>query len=327
MSSSVVPRIRPPAVAGLFYPRDPQKLRAVLDDCSALAARPETTPKAPRPAPTTSLPKALIAPHAGYIYSGPIAASAYGALDEVAHRIERVVLVGPSHFVGFCGLAVPQAAAFETPLGSVAIDDSMRRELLRLPNVVAADSPHAREHSLEVQLPFLQVLLGDFRVLPIVTGEAIPSEVATALEHVWGDEETLIIVSSDLSHYLRYDPARRVDAATAQAILARSTELDGEQACGCVGINGLMQVAADRALEVRLLDLRNSGDTTKERSRVVGYAAFALYERSRRWSKPLTAVGTESRVGQRHPLPASSTSGPAIARKPLPSLGPRRQTV
>jgi AmmeMemoRadiSam system protein B len=154
----------------------------------------------------------------------------------------------------------------------------MRREILRVPHIVAADFPHAREHSLEVQLPFLQVLLGEFRVLPIATGDATVREVATALEHIWGDEKTLIIVSSDLSHYLRYDAARSVDAATAQAILARSTELDGEQACGCVGINGLMQLAAERALEVRLLDLRNSGDTGAERSRVVGYGAFALYE-------------------------------------------------
>jgi hypothetical protein len=143
---------------------------------------------------------------------------------------------------------------------------------------MAADLPHAREHSLEVQLPFLQMLLSEFRVLPIAIAEATAPEVAAVLEHVWGDEETLIIVSSDLSHYLRYDAARSVDAATAQAILTRSAELDGEQACGCIGINGLMQVAAQRALEVRLLDLRNSGDTTGERSRVVGYGAFALYE-------------------------------------------------
>jgi AmmeMemoRadiSam system protein B len=143
---------------------------------------------------------------------------------------------------------------------------------------VAADYPHAREHSLEVQLPFLQTLLRQFRLLPIATGEATAREVATALEHCWGDEETLIIVSSDLSHYLRYEAARSVDAATAQAILARSTELGGDQACGCVAINGLMKVAAERALEVRLLDLRNSGDTTAERARVVGYGAFAVYE-------------------------------------------------
>jgi AmmeMemoRadiSam system protein B len=274
MSNAIqVARIRPPAVAGLFYPHDPQELRAVLDDCSAQAAR-LATPSAAR----SSMPKALIAPHAGYVYSGPIAASAYGALDDAAHRIERVVLIGPSHFVRFSGLAVSRASAFETPLGAVPVDDSMRREILRLPHVMAADFPHAREHSLEAQLPFLQVLLGEFRMLPIATGEATAREVATALECIWGDEETLIIVSTDLSHHLRYETARGVDAATAQAILACSTELNGEQACGCVGINGLMQVAAERALEVRLLDLRNSGDTTAERSRVVGYGAFALYE-------------------------------------------------
>ena len=272
-----IPRTRPPAVAGLFYPHDPLKLRAVLDDCSARAVRPEATPSAARRA-RTSTPKALIAPHAGYVYSGPIAASAYRALDDAAHGIERVVLIGPSHFVRFSGLAVSRAAAFETPLGAVPVDDSMRREILRLPHVMAADFPHAPEHSLEVQLPFLQVLLGEFRVLPIATGDATAREVATALKCIWGDEETLIIVSTDLSHYLRYEAARGVDAATAQAILACSTELNCEQACGCVGINGLMQVAAERALEVRLLDLRNSGDTTAERSRVVGYGAFALYE-------------------------------------------------
>jgi AmmeMemoRadiSam system protein B len=149
--------------------------------------------------------KALIAPHAGYVYSGPIASSAYGALGEVAHRIKRVVLIGPSHFVSFSGLAVSRAAAFETPLGAVPIDDSVRGEILRLPHVVATDLPHAREHSLEVQLPFLQTLLSEFRVLPIATGKATAREVAAVLEHVWGDEETLIIVSSDLSHNLRYD--------------------------------------------------------------------------------------------------------------------------
>jgi len=143
---------------------------------------------------------------------------------------------------------------------------------------VAADTPHAHEHSLEVQLPFLQVLLGEFRVLPIAAGDATAREVAAALECVWGNEETLIVVSSDLSHYLEYAAARSVDASTAQSILNCSTELGGEQACGCVGINGLMHIARERELEVRLLDLRNSGDTTVERSRVVGYGAFALYE-------------------------------------------------
>ena len=223
------------------------------------------------------MPKALIAPHAGYVYSGPIAASAYHALGDAAHEIERVVLIGPSHFVPFSGLAVSGAEAFETPLGDVPVDAAARREVLRVPHVVTADTPHAHEHSLEVQLPFLQVLLGEFQVLPIVVGDATAREVCAALQCVWGDEETLIVVSSDLSHYLEYAAARRVDASTAQSILDFSTELGGEQACGCIGINGLMHVARERELEVRLLDLRNSGDMGAERSRVVGYGAFALH--------------------------------------------------
>jgi AmmeMemoRadiSam system protein B len=224
------------------------------------------------------MPKALIAPHAGYVYSGPIAASAYSALGCAAHGIERVVLIGPSHFLPFSSLAVSRAEAFETPLGAVPVDDAARRDVLRVPHVVIADAPHAHEHSLEVQLPFLQVLLDEFQALPIAAGDATAREVAATLECVWGNEKTLIVVSSDLSHYLEYAEARSVDASTAQSILNCSTELGGEQACGCVGINGLMHVARERELEVRLLDLRNSGDTAAERARVVGYGAFALYE-------------------------------------------------
>jgi AmmeMemoRadiSam system protein B len=267
-------------VAGVFYPREPQTLRTVLTECLAQAIRPQAPPNtadAASPA-RASMPKALIAPHAGYVYSGPIAASAYGSLGDAVHGIERVVLIGPSHFVPFSGLAVSRAKAFETPLGAVPVDDAARRDVLRIPHVVAADAPHVNEHSLEVQLPFLQVLLGEFRVLPIAAGDATAREVAAALDGVWGNEETLIVVSSDLSHYLEYAAARSVDASTAQSILNCSTELGGEQACGCVGINGLMHVARERELEVRLLDLRNSGDTAAERSRVVGYGAFALYE-------------------------------------------------
>ena len=276
--------IRPPAVAGTFYPEDPQTLRSMLSDCLARAVRPAAAPSATGRAPPgrNAMPKALISPHAGYVYSGPVAASAYSALGPVAQGIKRVVLIGPSHFVPFSGLAVPRAKAFETPLGTVPIDDAARRELAGIAHVVTADAPHAREHSLEVQLPFLQLLLGEFRVLPIAAGDATAQEVAAALERVWGDEDTLIVVSSDLSHYLEYAAARRVDAATAQAILDCSTELGGEQACGCVGINGLMHSARQRGLEVQLLDLRNSGDTAAERSSVVGYGAFALYEARRR---------------------------------------------
>jgi AmmeMemoRadiSam system protein B len=275
-----VPRIRRPAVAGFFYPQDPLALRTAIADYLAQVNRPQAAPNAARTARPVcaSMPKALIAPHAGYVYSGPIAASAYSALGCAAHGIERVVLIGPSHFLPFSGLAVSRAEAFETPLGAVPVDDAARRDVLRVPHVVTADAPHAHEHSLEVQLPFLQVLLDEFQVLPIAAGDATAGEVAAALECVWGNEETLIVVSSDLSHYLEYAAARSVDASTAQSILNCSTELGGEQACGCVGINGLMHVARERELEVRLLDLRNSGDTAAERARVVGYGAFALYE-------------------------------------------------
>ena len=274
-----VPRIRRPVVAGFFYPQDPQALRTAIADYLAEANRPQAAPNAARAHPVcASTPKALIAPHAGYVYSGPIAASAYSALGCAAHGIERVVLIGPSHFLPFSGLAVSRAEAFETPLGAVPVDDAARRDVLHVPHVVTADAPHAHEHSLEVQLPFLQVLLDEFQVLPIATGDATAREVAAALQCVWGNEETLIVVSSDLSHYLEYAAARSVDASTAQSILNCSTELGGEQACGCVGINGLMDVARERELEVRQLDLRNSGDTAAERTRVVGYGAFALYE-------------------------------------------------
>jgi MEMO1 family protein len=266
--------IRPPAVAGSFYPEDPQVLRSTLSDCLARAVAPPAVPG--------MKPKALIAPHAGYVYSGPIAGSAYRALGAAAQEIERVVLVGPSHFVPLRGLAVPRAEAFETPLGVVPIDDEARRRVLSVPHVTAADAPHAREHSLEVQLPFLQTLLGEFRLLPLAAGDATAAEVAAALESLWDGEETLIVVSSDLSHYLEYAAAQRTDAATVGSILSYSSELHGEQACGHVGINGLMHTARRTGLEARLLDLRNSGDTAGEPSSVVGYGAFVLYRSSRR---------------------------------------------
>jgi MEMO1 family protein len=275
--------VRPPAVAGLFYPEDPQALRSVIRDCLAQARGPAAASSAfdQAEAAQPCRPKALIAPHAGYVYSGPIAGSAYRSLDSM-HGIERVVIIGPSHFVPFSGLALPRAEAFQTPLGVVPVDEDARREVLRLSHVVTADAPHAREHSLEVQLPFVQAVLGEIPVLPIAAGDASAQQVAAALECVWAGPETLVVISSDLSHYLDYARARVVDASTAEAILDYSTELDGDQACGCVGINGLMHLARERELGVRLLDLRNSGDTQRDRSRVVGYGAFALYEKRER---------------------------------------------
>jgi AmmeMemoRadiSam system protein B len=265
---------RPPAVAGLFYPDEPEALRSVLRDCLDRAVRPQP-----------AAPKVLISPHAGYTYSGPVAGSAYRALGEVTKRIKRVVLIGPSHFVPFSGLAIPRVDGFETPLGVVPIDDFARHEILRVPHVMSADAPHAREHSLEVQLPFLQVLLGEFRVLPVVVGDATPEEVSAALDCVWGGADTVVVVSSDLSHYLEYAKTRQIDAATAEKILSYSTALSGKQACGHVCINGLMHTARQRGLRVELLDLRNSGDVTPERTRVVGYGAFALYEQAERDSR------------------------------------------
>lgn len=258
-------------MAGTFYPADADELRSTLADCERQAV---VTEPDPRPL------RALIAPHAGYVYSGPIAASAYRLLERARGRLRRVILIGPSHFVPFAGVAVPKVEAFETPLGAVPIDDAGRQEVLRDPVVVSSDRLHAREHSLEVQLPFLQSVLGDFELLPLAAGAASGEDVGRVLECAWNEDDTLIVVSTDLSHYHDYATARQLDTATAYAIVKRAREFDGEQACGCVPIMGLMDVARRRDLEVRLLDLRNSGDTAGDHSRVVGYGAFALYERA-----------------------------------------------
>jgi len=257
---------RAPAVAGRFYPADPVTLRAEVT--ALLAANP-----CPGPAP-----KVLIAPHAGYVYSGPVAARAYARLAPLRGRITRVVLLGPSHFVGFRGLAAPTVAAFATPLGPIAIDREALADVADLAQVIAHDEPHAREHSLEVHLPFLQVALGEFALVPFAVGEARPDAVAAVLERLWGGPETLIVISTDLSHYHPYDEARALDADTAARIVARSTDLRGEECCGCRPLNGLLLLAQQRALAVEQLDLRNSGDTAGDRSRVVGYGAWALGE-------------------------------------------------
>jgi AmmeMemoRadiSam system protein B len=259
-------RVRPAAVSGLFYPGDARE----LDDCVRNLLQGEIPPQV--------RPKALIAPHAGYVYSGPTAATAFRLLEGAAGQIERVVLIGPSHRVPFRGLALPTVDAFATPLGRVRIDVQGRQELLDLPQVRLADAPHAPEHSLEVELPFLQVLLGDFALLPIAAGDATAAEVGQALECVWGDGRTLIVVSTDLSHYHSYESARQLDAATNEAILQLASDFDGEQACGCIGLNGILAAARRRRMRIRLEDLRNSGDTAGDRHRVVGYGAWSLYD-------------------------------------------------
>ena len=242
-------RARPPAVAGSFYPDDPEELRATVERLLAGAA-------------PGRAPKAVIAPHAGYVYSGPIAATAFKRLGQPT----RVVLLGPTHYA-WTGCALPDAELFATPLGEVPIEapEGVQR------NRVA----HAREHSLEVEVPFLQIKLGKFSLVPLAVGDARAAEAA--LDRLWGGAETLVVVSSDLSHHLPYDAAKRTDAATAEEIVALR-DVAEHAACGNAPVNALLAVARKRKLTAELLDLRNSGDTAGDRARVVGYGAFAFYE-------------------------------------------------
>jgi len=258
---------RPTAVAGTFYPGEAVSLaREVASYMSTARAAPGTSPKA------------IIAPHAGYIYSGPIAASAYAQVAARRGQVSRVVLAGPAHRVYVTGAAVPAARAFASPIGPVPVDREAIEALRALPFIEVSDRAHAFEHSLEVHLPFLQSVLERFTLVPMVVGGAGPEEMARAFEAVWGGEETLVVVSSDLSHYLPYEAARERDGGTAKAIVALEARIDPEQACGAAPINGLLTVARRRGMTAELLDLRNSGDTAGDRDRVVGYAAFALRE-------------------------------------------------
>lgn len=258
---------RPAAVAGSFYPGSATTLRSQV---SGLLAVVDVFP---------GTPKALIVPHAGFVFSGPIAASAYGALAKSAATIRRVVIFGPAHRVWVTGLAATSAAAFATPFGNVPIDQEAIAAVMQLPQVTIDELAHAQEHSIEVQLPFLQTVLNNFAIAPFVVGGASPAEVAEVMDILWGGPETLIVVSSDLSHYLPYGEARQIDRATADSILETRPLSRHEQACGATPINGLLMVARHRNLAPTLLDLRNSGDTAGDRDRVVGYGAFAFLER------------------------------------------------
>jgi len=262
--------IRSPAVAGSFYPDDPGVLHAQIDRMLAAALPLENVP----------LPKALIVPHAGYIYSGPGAAPAYAVAARLRDQVRRVVLLGPAHRASVAGFALPAAQVFATPLGEVALsrDDWLR--LQARPDVVVDDNPHLFEHSLEVQLPFLQTVLAAFELVPLLVGDATPEQVAEVLTQLWGGPETLILISSDLSHYHPYDQARHCDRATVEHIVRLRPRIDHAQACGATPVNGLLRVAAALGLEPHLLDLRNSGDTAGDRSRVVGYASVAFCESS-----------------------------------------------
>jgi AmmeMemoRadiSam system protein B len=260
-----MPTVRRPAVAGMFYPGSPVELRSTVEDLLREA-----------PLPSGPRPKAVIAPHAGYIYSGPTAAVAFQALSNLP--VERVIVLGPAHRVPVRGMALPGADAFATPLGEVPVDTEAAAAISDLPQVTTFPEAHAPEHSLEVELPFLQVLFPGLRVLPIVVGDADGEEVAEVLDRVWGGPETAVVISSDLSHYLPYDVARRVDRETADEILALEGPLHSRQACGAYPINGLLVAAHRRGRAPRRLDQRTSGDTAGDRGRVVGYGAFAFSE-------------------------------------------------
>jgi len=256
--------IRSPAVAGLFYDDDPVALRHVI-----------TTLLAGNPA-TGAAPRAVIAPHAGYVYSGPVAARAYNRVASNAETIDRVVILGPAHRVALEGIALPTVEYFRTPLGDIPIDRELVTKLRNMSEVCISDLAHREEHSIEVQLPFLQTVLGEFTLVPLVVGVCSPSSVAALLEQVWDTPNSLIVISSDLSHYHSYRMAQELDENTAHRIEALDTPIDGNEACGAYPLNGLLQLARQRDLHPQRLDLRNSGDTAGPKGRVVGYGAWAL---------------------------------------------------
>jgi len=256
---------REPADAGTFYPANPQQLHLMLSRYLEDAQK------------DTKVPKAIIVPHAGYIYSGPVAASAYARLVKAKDRITRVVIIGPSHRVGFRGLAISRADFFTTPFGDIPVDHEAIETITQFPFVEYIEQAHTYEHSLEVHLPFLQEMLTDFKIVPIVAGDASPEQVAQVIDALWGGEETLIVISSDLSHYHDYSTAKKLDQLTSERIEKKQYELiESGSACGKVPVNGLLKLAREKSLAIKTIDLRNSGDTAGDKSRVVGYGAYVI---------------------------------------------------
>lgn len=333
VASSEAGLVRPAAVAGLFYPAEEAELRDdVMRFLEAAVDRPGRVPVRASSSPVSgdgsearamAAPRAVIAPHAGYRYSGPTAGYAYQALASRRDTVRRVVVVGPAHRVPFEGIGVTSARAWSTPLGDMEIDDEAREALRGVPGVVEADDAHAPEHSIEVQLPFVHEVLGPVSVLPLVVGRATPAAVARALEAVWCDDDTVVVASSDLSHYLDDETARQRDHRTAEAILeARLADIGPRDACGCLPIGGLLAAAMKRGLAPRLLDLSTSADTAGEPSRVVGYGSFALLpslplsEHDRMWLLDLAsrAIAYELRSGD--PYPMDDVDVPVALRSP-----------
>jgi AmmeMemoRadiSam system protein B len=263
---TIMNRVQQPVVAGTFYPDTPEELRQQVRTYLDAAIEKSTHPKA------------LIAPHAGYIYSGPVAGSAYAQLEDLSGQITRVVILAPSHHLAFHGIACSSANRFSTPLGILEVDEEARKQVLDLPQVEIQDDAFAREHSLEVHLPFIQEALGEIQIVPLVVGDAQPTDVEAVLERLWGGDETLIVISSDLSHYLDYESACETDAATSRAIEGLQPEAISQyQACGRIPVAGLLLAARNHHLKAVTLDQRNSGDTAGPRDRVVGYGAYALF--------------------------------------------------
>jgi len=258
--------IRQAAVAGTFYPSDPKELKEMIESFYEEAIDQPT------------IGKVLIAPHAGLVYSGPIAASCYAPLKKRASEINKVILIGPSHYVGFLGMAVPSVDQFETPLGKIRIDKESREKALTCDEVITYDQAHMQEHSLEVHLPFLQESLGDFTLLPVVIGDSSPETVSKLLLKLWGDSDTLIIISTDLSHFMTYDNASKTDAETCKKIEKLDSNFNHLDACGSRPLHGFIQAAKAKNIFPKLIDLRNSGDTSGSKDRVVGYASFICDE-------------------------------------------------
>ncbi|MFP6736971.1 MAG: AmmeMemoRadiSam system protein B [Rhodospirillales bacterium] len=265
-------KVRPPAVAGTFYPGDAAELQASVRQYLERAKTEIGVTDGPAP-------KAIIAPHAGYVYSGLTAAAAYNALAPARGIIRRVVLLGPCHRVAVRGLALPSADSFATPLGNIPVDQAAARQIASLPQVSVFDDTHKDDHALEVHLPFLQVVLEKFTIVPLIVGQATSEDVAEVLEALWGGPETLILISSDLSHYLPYAEAQKSDDEARRAI----ERLDGvglgdEQACGRHSIRPLLTLARQKGLKVRTVDVRNSGDTAGTKDKVVGYGSWLFTE-------------------------------------------------
>lgn len=259
-------QVRPPAVAGTFYPGDANELR---NEIAGFLRNAEGVGPPP---------KAMVVPHAGYQFSGPVSASGYALLEQVRQTIKRVILLGPSHRVPLQGLATMRANGFATPLGVIPIDRAAVTRALELPQVQAIEQAHRQEHSLEVHLPLLQVTLDEFSLVPFVIGKASADEVAEVLDLLWTNDETLVVVSSDLSHYKPYAIAQAIDGETSEMIEGcQWQQLSGERACGYCGIRGLLKVAKERGLNIKAVDLRNSGDTSGSKGQVVGYGSYVVY--------------------------------------------------